>query len=47
MHLHRGLTNIGFEQSAYEECLYFKDDTILLLPGVGIKWKSGVLERNM
>ena len=31
IHLHSGLTNIGFEQSAYEECLYFRDDTILLL----------------
>jgi len=30
-HLHKGLTKIGFEQSAYEECLYFRDDTILLL----------------
>jgi len=30
-HLHKGLTEIGFTQSKYEECLYFRNVTILLV----------------
>ena len=30
-HLHNGLTSIGFTQSKYEECLYFRNKTILLV----------------
>ena len=30
-HLHKGLTEIGFIQSKYEECLYFRNKTVLLV----------------
>jgi len=30
-HLHKGLTEIGFVQSEYEECLYFRNKTIQLV----------------